>query len=119
MYILLTVIAGTTNHKHILPCAHWVDAVDYNNSLLVTVFARPYDQGERCLPACETDNPANSMSWSKDHPPISIRSLSSAAAFLEEIAWLLLVSTVYTTYGMAWHGIPSMTSWLFWYSVEK
>lgn len=38
------------------------------------------------LPACETDNPANSINWSNDHPPISMRSLSRAAASLEEIA---------------------------------
>lgn len=90
---MLTVIARTTDNKHILPCAYWVDAVDY--IIVSCFFACPYDQ-ERCLPACETDNPANSMSWSKDHPPISMRSLSSAAASLEEIAWF--VSTEYFVY---------------------
>lgn len=37
-------------------------------------------------PACETDSPANSINWSRDHPPISMRSLSRAAASFEEIA---------------------------------
>ena len=87
---MLTVIARTTNHKYILPCANWVDAVDY--IVIVSCFfllVCMYTREKRCLPACETDNPANSISWSRDHPPISMRSLSSAAASLEEIAWFV------------------------------
>ena len=35
-------------------------------------------------PACETDNPANSISWSIEKAPMLMRSLSSAMAFLAE-----------------------------------
>ena len=41
------------------------------------------------VPAWETDRPASSISWSKDHPPISMRSLSRDAAFWGEIAYTL------------------------------
>jgi len=38
----------------------------------------------KCEPACETDRPASSMSWSIEKAPMLMRSLSRAAAFLAE-----------------------------------
>lgn len=38
----------------------------------------------RDLPACETDRPASSISWSMEKAPVLISSLSRAAAAFEE-----------------------------------
>jgi hypothetical protein len=39
------------------------------------------------LPACATDSPASSMSWSMEKAPELMSSLSRAAAFLAERVW--------------------------------
>lgn len=39
------------------------------------------------IPACETDNPANSINWSMEKAPVLISSLSNAAAFFAERVW--------------------------------
>lgn len=42
------------------------------------------DGWEQDIPACDTDRPASSMSWSMEKAPVLMSSLSSAAAALAE-----------------------------------
>lgn len=52
--------------------------------------------GGNTIPACETERPANSMSWSIEKAPVLMSSLSKAAAALEPRVWGFIVSAIPT-----------------------
>lgn len=60
--------------------------------MLYTALATAY------WPACETERPANSISWSIEKAPVLINSLSKAAAFLAESVWILSRTIRYSSH---------------------
>lgn len=70
---VLTVVPGSASHKNSSPLVQWVDAIYCYPSAAVQLC-----QGVRSqfgyVPACETDSPASSMSWSMENAQVLISS---------------------------------------------
>lgn len=83
-----TVVPRPTDHKDILSRAGGMNSVDCSSKIPSAQSFLPC-KGKCYIPACETDSPASSISWSRDQPPMSasMRSLSSDAASFDEIAY--------------------------------
>lgn len=84
---------STDNYRSTEQLARWSRYSSKTQAIMEHKHAKKKAPNKRVIePACETLNPASSISWSRENAPIDMRSLSSAAA-LAAVRYYRLLST--------------------------